>query len=157
MAVWLGDKVSKFIEGLKDENIQPNGVDLTVSEIYIVKEAGELTASGRKIPQYELLEGNKWLLKPGAYVVRYGEYIKVPEGAVGIVLPRSSLLRMGATIYSALWDSGYEGRGIGLLSVFNPYGIFLEKGARIAQIIFISAEKGKLYQGIWKGEGKTKN
>ena len=153
MTVWSGSEVSKFIVGFSPRAVQPNGVDLTVSEVYRLKGPGELLKSSRKIPEYEPMEGEVWRLDPGAYVVRYGEVIRVPENAVGIVLPRSSLLRMGATVFSALWDSGYEGRGIGLLLVLNPNGIVLEKGARIAQFILLDARSSGSYSGIWKGEG----
>jgi len=152
---WSGEEVAKWIRNISSESIQPNGVDLTVSEIYEVAEKGFLGVKDRVIPSYKLLEGDSWSLKPGAYIVRYSEWIRIPPNAIGIVLPRSSLLRMGATIFSALWDSGYEGRGIGLLHVFNPFGIKIEKGARIAQIILISARSSGEYKGIWKGEGKN--
>ena len=152
--MWSGDEVFKWLMNANPENIQPNGVDLTVSEVYEITEMGQLRKESRKIPEYKVLKGEKWSLKPGGYVIRYGEWIKIPLNAVGLVLPRSSLLRMGATIYTALWDSGYEGRGIGLLQVFNPHGILLEKGSRIAQLIFISARSYGEYKGIWKKEGK---
>jgi len=151
--IWSGREVAKWILEAQPESIQPNGVDLTVSEIYVFKEQGSILRDKRYIPKYDQLHGNKWTLNPGAYLVRYGEFVKIPLDAIGIVLPRSSLLRMGATIYTAVWDSGYEGRGVGLLHVFNPNGISLEKGARIAQIIFISARSSGEYKGEWKGEG----
>jgi len=155
--IWSGEEVAKWISAgvaSKQIRVQPNGVDLTVSEIYAFGSEGKLYEEQREMPRYEKLEGIEWLLTSGVYLVRYGEWIKIPPNAIGLVLPRSSLLRMGATIYTAVWDSGYEGRGIGLLHVMNPHGIKLKKGARIAQIIFISARSEKLYEGIWKGEGK---
>jgi len=154
---WSGKEVSRWIKNISPENIQPNGVDLTVAEVYQFKDVGLLTISKRKIPEYKILDDQIWHLPPGAYLVRYGEYIKIPANAIGIVFPRSSLLRMGATIYTAVWDSGYEGRGVGLLHVFNPHGIKIERGAKIAQIIFISARSSGKYSGIWKGEGKNQS
>lgn len=150
--IWSGKELTKWISNVGVEQIQPNGIDLTVREIYTFEESGALMRSGRQIPKYRELRSDTWFLDVGAYLVRYNEYIRIPQNAVAIVLPRSSLLRMGATIYTALWDSGYEGRGIGLLQVFNPKGIRLERGARIAQIIFISARSSSVYTGKWKGE-----
>lgn len=144
----------RWVSNISSDQLQPNGIDLKVSEIYSFKESGTLMKHERVIPKYKKLNSTVWFLRNGAYLIRYNEYIRVPPNAIAIVLPRSSLLRMGATIYTALWDSGYEGRGIGLLHVFNPHGIKLEKGARVAQIIFISARSTGTYTGIWKGEGR---
>ncbi|MEM0319986.1 MAG: hypothetical protein QXS67_01040, partial [Candidatus Nezhaarchaeales archaeon] len=74
---------------------------------------------------------------------------------VAIGLPRSSLMRMGATIISALWDPGYEGRGEGLLLVENPYGIILERNARVIQLIFVrlESEPESEYRGSYMYEG----
>lgn len=155
MSCWSGEEIAKWIKNYTHTSIQPNGVDLTLEEIYTFQTLGFLAKNSREIPEYRKIPGTVFNLRPGAYVIRYKEWIKIPLNAIGIVLPRSSLLRMGATIYSALWDSGYEGRGVGLLSVFNPHGIKIEKGARIAQIFFISARSSGEYKGIWKGEGKS--
>jgi len=157
LMIWSGEEVMKWIKSLLGSRIipQPNGIDLTVAEIYTFASSGKISINSRKLPKYRKLEGTEWHLPPGGYLVRYGEWIKIPPNAVGLVLPRSSLLRMGAMLYTALWDSGYEGRGIGLLHVINPNGIFLEKGTRIAQIIFVSARSEKLYEGMWKGEGTS--
>jgi len=151
--IWAGKDVANWIKGIESNQVQPNGVDLTISEIYKFKDRGFLLKDRRKLPDYEVLLGDIWELQPGSYIVRYKELIVIPENAVGIVLPRSSLMRMGVTLYTAVWDSGYEGRGISLLNVLNPYGIVLAKGSRISQIIFIEAKKWKKYEGIFKGEG----
>ena len=153
MAVWSGELVASYIRNITNEQIQPAGVDLRVDEIYVFESKGEILKGERRISKLRILNGNKWHLKPGAYLVRYMEEIRIPRNAIGIVLPRSSLLRSGATILTAVWDPGYFGRGIGLLVVFNPNGITLERGARIAQMIFVSAEARREYEGIYKGEG----
>jgi dUTP pyrophosphatase len=64
-------------------------------------------------------------------------------------------MRMGATVISALWDPGYEGRGEGLLIVENPHGIVLEKNARVVQLIFIRLESKPTskYRGAYMLEG----
>jgi len=58
-------------------------------------------------------------------------------------------------VVSALWDPGYEGKGEGLLIVENPYGIVLEKDARIVQLIFIRLESKpeSEYRGVYMREG----
>jgi len=140
--------------------VQPAGVDLTVGEVYRFRGRGFLGFSNesRVLPDVEKLgfdDSGKLFLERGAYRVRYNEVVRVPGDCVAIGLPRSSLMRMGATVVSALWDPGYEGKGEGLLIVENPYGIVLEKDARIVQLIFIRLESKpeSEYRGVYMREG----
>jgi len=153
--IWSGAEVSKFVEVKDRKQIQPNGVDLTVDEIYAFRGIG-LLSEDKTLPLYEKLEPNEegfFVLEPGAYLVRYSEVVKIPSNAIGLVFPRSSLQRMGATIHTSVWDSGYEGRGIGLLVVFNPKGIKIRRGARICQIIYLEARASGKYSGGYQFEG----
>ncbi len=153
-----GILVKQYIEDLinEEKQVQPAGIDLTIMRVCMLEEAGELGFVHRKIPKGKELKTTNgyWELPPGAYRITYREIVKIPEDAVGICLPRSSLIRMGATIFSAVWDPGYIGRGEGLLVVFNPYGIKLEKNARIAQLILIklTQKPHTIYRGTYYGE-----
>jgi len=132
------------------------GFDLTIRDIMKLSNGGEIdfNNSNRKIPDHETIESinNKWKLKPGGYLVRYNEIVEVPLDAVGIVLPRSSLMRTGGTLCSAVWDPGYKGRGIGLMITYAE--ITFHKNARIAQIMFIKTQKEieKGYSGTYQNE-----
>jgi hypothetical protein len=48
----------------------------------------------------------------------------------------------------------YKGQGIGLLVVFNPNGIEIQRGAQIAQLVFIklTGRTSKPYRGTYQGE-----
>lgn len=134
------------------------GVKLTLGELYAFDSAGAIYSGGRRvIPKWTLIDCPDQLcrLRHGAYIVRYREVVRVPDDMAGLVLPRSSLLRMGATIYTAVWDPGYNGRGIGLLEVFNPHGISLGVGAHIGQLIYLRLEEPakRPYNGVYQGEG----
>ncbi|MCD6300933.1 MAG: deoxyuridine 5'-triphosphate nucleotidohydrolase [Staphylothermus sp.] len=140
---------------LSEEQIDCTGVKLTLHSIYTLEGRGELSIDTRKIPKYrELVCTTKCLVPMGAYIVRYNEYVRIPNGYVGLAIPRSSLLRMGVTIHSAVWDPGYEGQGIGLMVVFNPHGVTLSKGVQVAQLVYfkMSGETQKIYRGVYKGE-----
>ena len=160
MSVLLGDDVIHFIDNLIDVNVQvqPAGVDLTVREILLFKEPGYLGFSERRLPECIQLKTNSedyWILYPaGAYKVIFNEIIRVPEDCIGICKPRSSLIRMGATLITAIWDPGYVGRSEALLVVFNPYGIYLKRNARIGQLIFIKLtnKARKKYSGSYQYE-----
>ena len=140
----------------KEEQTQQAGFDLTVQSIERFTTEGILTIDNgnRKISETEEvpLEDGFFSLVSGGYVLRYNESVHVPKNAAGLTLPRSSLMRSGATIHSALWDPGYEGVGMGLLTVTNPLRV--EKNARVAQIIFFELnDKTDGYTGVYQKEG----
>jgi dUTP pyrophosphatase len=87
-----------------------------------------------------------------SYLVTYNETITVPPDCAGIVLPRSTLLRCGAVLHSALWDPGYSGKGQGLLVVYHPLKLY--RNARIGQFVLWRMEQAaqSLYQGRYQGE-----
>jgi dUTP pyrophosphatase len=159
---WPGILASLFLKGLGDPEaqVQPAGVDLRVSEVYKAGGPGALTREGKKLPGYVEVEhrDGAWSLGPGYYIERFAEIVEIPLNAVGICLPRSTLLRMGASLTCALWDPGYRGRGYSLLTVYNEHGIRLERGARIAQMVFLrlEAKARQGYQGSYQGEGVWK-
>lgn len=154
MSVWSGKQVAKFLTPLNEDQINPNGVDLRVLKILVNKEAGALLQHKRKIPtrtEVEVTEGT-YTLEKGPFIVVYKEKVRIPEDAIGLVFPRSSLMRMGVRLHSAVWDSGYEGRGEGLLVVHNEKGVEIEKLAKIGQIIFLSATESGKYSGRYQQE-----
>jgi dUTP pyrophosphatase len=67
---------------------------------------------------------------------------------------RSTLLRCGASLQTALWDPGYRGRSQSLLVVHNPSGLRLKRNARLMQLVFMRLEKKaeELYEGRYQGE-----
>ncbi len=146
-----------WIKKLGQEQIQPAGVDLTVQNIQSFEKIGRLSVSNtnRVVPEKNILQPDAegfYHLPIGSYMLRYQERIEIPLDAIGLVFPRSSLLRMGATIYTAVWDPGYKGQGMGLLNVIHPVAI--QKGARIAQLVLIRMEtpSPEGYQGVYNNE-----
>ena len=70
----------------------------------------------------------------------------MPTGYAGWLIARSTLNRNGIFITSGLYDSGFENFIGGVMHVRGgPARI--EKGARIAQFIFVEAETVRLYDG----------
>ncbi len=164
MAVLPGHEAMKLnvvINLIDDKSqVQPAGVDLTIAEVFKFKGHGQLGFSNtsRRLPEVEKLDfddNGRLFLERGTYRVRYNEVVRVPDDCIAIGFPRSSLMRMGATIISAVWDPGYEGRGEGLFLVENPHGIVLERNARVMQLIFIKllTKPVKTYSGSYQYEG----
>ncbi|MCX9014076.1 MAG: deoxyuridine 5'-triphosphate nucleotidohydrolase, partial [Candidatus Methanoperedens sp.] len=68
--------------------------------------------------------------------------------------PRSSLLRCGVTIETAVWDAGYSGRSESLLVVFNEDGFRVKKDARVLQLLFyrLGERVSEGYSGVYQNE-----
>ena len=151
-----GRDVAERVSPITVEQIQPNGVDLRLETVFEPRERGRIGRDGKEIgarapvpPTGE--DPATFELEPGAYIVRYIERIRIPEDHVGFVLPRSSLLRNGSMLDTAVWDAGYDGRGEGLLEVHHP--IAIEREARIAQLVLAGAAASGTYDGTYQGEG----
>jgi dUTP pyrophosphatase len=149
----------KLVTGLVDAETQvsPNGVELTLHKVYRFKEAGVIDFSNeqRRIPEYEEIppRDGRYALEPGNYLVTYNEIVRIPEDSIAIGRPRSSLLRSGVTVESAVWDAGYEGRSRGLLIVYNPHGFVVMQNARLLHLLFIKlVRKTQPYKGVYQGE-----
>ncbi len=135
-----------------ETQITPNGFDLTVGEIHRLEDSGKLDFSNseREIPETEPIEPEKkdpeddygwWELEAGVYKIVFNEKVKVPKDLVGVMEPRSSLLRMGAFTVNGFWEAGFEGTGECLLKVENSEGIEIKENARICQIAFTEMEE----------------
>lgn len=152
-----GAFVGEHVEPVDAAQIQPNGVDLTIESVLEPIEPGWIGTDGksigdrRPVPTTETADGAAaFELDPGGWVVQYAERVRIPDGTVGFLLPRSSLMRNGTMVHTAVWDAGYEGRGEGLLSVHHP--IVIESGARIAQLVLANADHTGTYAGSYHGE-----
>lgn len=150
-----------LVENLHDigQQLQPNGIDLTVRELFVFSSRGSMPVDN----QERVLSGTSPLpfdpdggvdLSPGCYLVTYNEVMHLPRNMVALALPRSSLLRCGVSVHTAVWDAGYSGRSQSLMVVYNPGGFHLSRDARIVQLIFLrlSHEVAEGYQGSFQGE-----
>lgn len=101
------------------------------------------------------MEDPHYVLHRGSYVVKYNEIIEVPDDHVGFVIPRSRVIRSGQNLSTAVWDSGYRGRGEGGLHINDT--CFLEKGMGIAQFVLMRATVYEQYDGSHQGENVDSN
>ena len=147
-----GSFVAQQFDDLRESQVQPNGVDLTLDTVFEQVEPGRIERGGKTVGDRRELDADDGVfdLDPGGYVVRYADRIRIPEDHVGFLYPRSSLLRNSCMLDTAVWDAGYEGRGEGLLEVYHP--IALETGARIAQLVLARADHEGTYDGSYQGE-----
>jgi dUTP pyrophosphatase len=150
------DLVTEYLD--LDKQLQPSGFDLSMESVEEFMGGGAVDFSNKErvIAETRTVEpdGDGWIhLKKGVYKVIYNEVVKMPLNVAAIARTRSTLLRNGAEVGTAVWDPGYEGRSSSMLTVHNPHGLRLKKGARVAQLIFFETgdvEKG--YSGVYQKE-----
>ncbi|MFC3478063.1 deoxyuridine 5'-triphosphate nucleotidohydrolase [Halobacterium litoreum] len=152
-----GSFVAEHVDPVTAEQVQPNGVDLTVEAVFEQREPGRIGRDGKEIgdrqrrhPEAGDGDTDTFYLPPGGYVLQYAETISIPDGHVGFVYPRSSLMRNSCMLNTAVWDAGYTGKGEGLLQVHHD--VELERGARVAQLVLAEGDHDDTYDGSYQGE-----
>lgn len=129
------------------------GYDLRINRIYRLKSGGFIGVKDRKTPDVEELAFEKYTLKPDEYVlIETVEKVNMPSDVAARILPRSSLFRCGCSLITALVDPGYRGVLIMGLKNLSEFDFVVERGARVAQIVFEDVCGGtKAYDGRYQG------
>lgn len=164
-AVWSGKHMKNYFNlgDIPDDRVTPNGIDLAVDKLFHQRGNVTLRKDKKKTDKGMLwempirnnisgLSGSEgWIINPGYYTIQWAEHIGIPTDAIGLLFPRSTLLRTCATIYTAVWDRGYSGVGQSGFHAFDY--LILERGTPLAQMIFIKAtDWGETYDGQYQGE-----
>ena len=153
---------SPLVAGYVDlaAQLQPNGFDLSVGEVARFATPGQLGSSDadRVLSDTEPMpfDGEGWLpLGAGPYLITFNEAVNLPRDLMALGRPRSSLLRSGVALHTAVWDAGYRGRSQSLLTVHHPNGFRLQRNSRVAQLVFfrLATPPEQGYQGRYQGEG----
>jgi dUTP pyrophosphatase len=161
MSILTGAEGRNLVESMIDPEIQTQmcGVELTLQRVERFIAAGALAYDNkeRKLPETKEIEfdGSGWVdLEQGSYLVTFNEIVSIPRNVAALARSRSSLLRSGATLETALWDPGYRGRSQSLLVVYNTAGLRLKKNARLLQLVFmrLGSNAEKTYTGTYQGE-----
>ena len=96
-------------------------------------------------------------LMPGSYMITYNEIVHIPTNLMALARPRSSLLRCGVSIGTAVWDAGYSGRSQSLMIIYNASGFRVQKDARVAQLVFMTlSTETEGYTGKYQNENINK-
>ncbi len=151
-------RYDRLVEGYIDleKQLQPNGFDCTLRSVERIKGPGRVGFEEKSVPESEPLSFNEdgWVhLERGFYRVYLNEVINLPRNLMAIGRPRSTLIRSGADVLTAVWDAGYRGRSVVGLVVYNEEGIWLRRNARILQLVFIKLSCETVpYSGSYQGE-----
>jgi len=165
MTILTGKESCGLVESMIDPEAQTQmcGVELTVQKIERFVSAGSIAFDNkeRTLPRTEELRFDEsgWIeLGPGSYLVTFNEIVSIPRNLAAMARARSTLLRCGATLQTALWDPGYRGRSQSLLVVYNTHGLRLKRNARLMQLVFLTLGKDaeRVYSGVYQGENIKK-
>jgi dUTP pyrophosphatase len=155
----------EIITGVCSEGIQQQGVDVRVSNIFIVNDSwdssGYIPKTGKtKTPARTPItmvpkeDTYYWCLNPGYYEIEFEEACNLPADCAMYFKTRSSLVRCGADVRSGQFDGGFHTDKMGaFLKVELP--IRIEYGARVAQAIVnetYPVDDADLYNGQWQND-----
>lgn len=159
-----------WILGAEESNVGPNSVDLRVKQVFEIRGGVMISSEGRRrLPEHREMkprllqdpfetlpnewsgEKNYYILSPGQlYQVEFVESVNLPLGVCALSILRSTMYKSGASGENGLYDSGYSG-GTGMTIKVHATSM-IESRAPIAQMIFLSSEGKRVYEGFYKDE-----
>ena len=146
-------KEDKLIENFEEDDLESSGYDLRVDKFYTTSGDAFISKKERKMPEINEIPGDVLCLKPNEYVlIETVEKVNMPADLAARVLNKSSLFRCGASTFNALVDPGFKGTLTFGLKNISDHEFSIERGAKIAQIVFEEVKGGvKLYDGKYQG------
>ena len=156
----LIQQTPSLVEGYIDleQQLQPNGFDITLRDVAMLQNMGQIATDNaqRQLPDLApLIFDNQGFMEliPGSYIITYNEIVHIPTNLMALARPRSSLLRCGVNIGTAVWDAGYSGRSQSLMLVYNSNGFRVQQNARVAQLVFMTlTAETESYSGKYQNE-----
>ena len=154
----LGEKVLReMYPDLDDNQYQPNSIDLKLGKVEEAHYDGSMVGivNGAKLlPQTTENIGDirgRFKLEPmKSYWVIIDNEIIIPDNVCQLYYPRSTLLRMGLSLHTAVGDSGFKGH-LKFLLVNNTHNpIYIDKGERIATAVNFIVDGGTKYDGDYQ-------
>ena len=133
----------KLFPDFKDD-VQENGIDLRVGEIYTISEQDSVVMgsyNGKKylpkLKQVEPKSAGYYHLKPKTYYfVKVDKDIHIPNGYTQTYAIRSTFARCGLLLISSIGDNGFDGRlMMGLYNTNTYVPIVVGENERIIQAV----------------------
>jgi deoxycytidine triphosphate deaminase len=152
----INQLVKKVVSADSGEQKQPAGFDVTVSSIQSFPQTkftlGIEKGENSTLVQVPAADDKYFDLQPGAYFVELNEITTIPPDAIGLLLPRSTLLRNGLDVRTALFDPGYSGQPKVMLVCHRPARV--QKFSRIGQLVILKSDREFMnkYSGQYQGE-----
>lgn len=160
-------EVFKHLSSVNTDALQQVSVDLTVKNIKMITGGYILKDRKHVFPYHELdkspIIGNKsgWFLGEGVYSITFEEDCLIPHDKTGMILHKSSLVRIGCTLDCGIYDPGYKSEGgMGaVLSVMIKTQVMIEEGSKIATFYMFQnspVSPEHLYNGSYQGNKDIK-
>lgn len=82
---------------------------------------------------------NTWLYNGERKLVKTGVAVEIPKGYVGLLIPRSSLSKLGITMTNSIGviDSDYRGELMASLMYHGEHCYEIQQGQRIVQLVIV--------------------
>ena len=157
----LGQKILEKIYPNFKGDIEPAGIDLRVGKVYEILDSDEvgmyadtkrlpplkeLAKSKKVLPDKNITEG--YYLRSGRiYSIMIDRKMDIPEDVLQLYFPRSSLLRCGLNLHTAVGDCGFSGHLQFLIKNDSDTDFFLGDNERFAQTVSFEVKEGSLYDG----------
>ncbi|MDQ2695679.1 MAG: dCTP deaminase [Pseudomonadota bacterium] len=142
----------KIVDPFDEDFLQPASIDLRLGSVRY-KYLLEKYVLGEVIDEQKFAKEqfDSLVLKDGECAfVGIHERISIPNNAIGIVIPRSGITRLGLNVIVSYMNPGYSGHMP--LTIVNHTGVTvtLKPGYRVVQLILLSMfeEPTKLYKDI---------
>jgi len=147
-----------YVENLDDSTVQSSSIDFRTGKLY--ESNGfipEFLASSKKIKttnEVKAFQKSKIKLLPGKYYVGVSieKFKRLPLKWSAMVIPKSSTFGFGGLNVIGGWiDPGFDSFLRYGITVLNPEGVILEKGASLVQVIVLeNSFFAETYDGQWK-------
>lgn len=141
MTVLAEKELRKLYPDFDDEQFTENGVDLRLKKLYLPENISRgvfgITKGQKMIPdlvEIPPLDGAYLLNPEKKYYINCG-HIDIPKDCVQFYYPRSTLMRAGLELYSAVGDAGYSGDLIFAVKVSGVASVVIEQNERIVQAV----------------------
>lgn len=144
------------IEPFSEEYVGPASYDISLGNSFLLKRKDDKPIDIHKnCGGYRRVTSDQFILYPNNFVLATTiEYISLPNDIAAFVQGRSSVGRLGLNVQDAGFiDPGFSGEITLELYNFSRVPIPLEKGMRIAQLVFYETYPcSKTYNGKYKGQ-----
>lgn len=142
-----------LIDPVDESGYSGAGYDLRLDRIYQLTSVARLGVADRQTPCVEEVSFSTFELAPSAYaLVETLEKVAMPDDLMARVLPRSTLFRCGMALATAVVDPGFQGTLTMGLKNQSSHPFSIERGARLAQIVFEEvAGRTENYEGRYQG------
>lgn len=161
------DYLKRMYPNRDEKDYQPSGLDLRLGNLFYLDAERDVEyglINGEKIlPEHKLIKPTLmqiaeddyvtgWKLIPQQpYIAQVKGQIKIGENNAQFYLPRSTLLRAGINVYTALGDLGYNGHLSFLVINHSPRPFFIQEGERFAQLVDLQVRGGsESYDGDYQ-------